>query len=303
VQALALLFYVVAFADSSEGSESTGRSVGCASDYISKAGVESCEPSLTGAAKKIVVFDPAGKYDVLLLCNDARPINDDFLTIECSVFIGVWPNGSEKGIGIDIIDRIPIQLRPNIYEMEPQSNPNIPSRRRPSIVKFPLEGNSDFAVESTFLAFGRELNRAWLEAYVSSEFFMPDLFSRINGVISRSHRIASGRCGISSVVRGKASRHQREEAEDQPKYGNPCLLVGRNGHCVGGVRRTSLMYKIVCAQAMLLFGFSASFALYRAFPQGKRVNRAWAALAAAWVVLGVLFLVSGITGKLWLFGI
>ena len=109
--------------------------------------------------------------------------------------------------------------------------------------------------------------------------------------------------GAASVEGSETSRDQREKTKYQAKKANPCLLVGSNGHCVGGVRRTSLLYKIVCAQAMLLSGFLASFAFYKAFPPGKRVNRAWAALAAAGVIPGVLSLVAGITGKVWLFGI
>lgn len=85
--------------------------------------------------------------------------------------------------------------------------------------------------------------------------------------------------------------------------GNPCLLIGEDGDCVGGVRRTSPLYQIVCLQAVLLFGLLAGFGVVRAFPVSQIFNRRWAAISAASMILGGLFLVAGITGKVWLFGI
>jgi hypothetical protein len=54
---------------------------------------------------------------------------------------------------------------------------------------------------------------------------------------------------------------------------------------------------------MLLSGFGAGFALFKAFPPGEESKVAWAAVAAAGIVSGIFFLIAGITGNVWLFGI
>lgn len=109
-------------------------------------------------------------------------------------------------------------------------------------------------------------------------------------------------CSTGKPSRRNGSGH-RDKAKERSPSGNPCLLVGEDGHCVGGVRRTSLLYQIVCSQAVLLFGLLAGYSATRAFPAPKVRDLRWQAIGTASAVIGLLFLVGGISGKLWLFGI
>lgn len=105
------------------------------------------------------------------------------------------------------------------------------------------------------------------------------------------------------IERGGNGRSHRDEAQSYTPSGNPCLLKGEDGHCVGGVRRTSLLYKVVCIQAVLFLGILAGFGVYRSFPVSKPFDLRWLAISAASAVAGQIFLIASITGKVWLFGI
>jgi hypothetical protein len=109
--------------------------------------------------------------------------------------------------------------------------------------------------------------------------------------------------GTSGIERRSNSGGHRDSAQGDTPSGNPCLLIGEDGHCVGGVRRTSLLYQVVCLQAVLLLGLLAGFGAFRAFPISKPFDLRWFAICAASAIAGQFFLVAGITGKVWLFGI
>ncbi|HCW60102.1 MAG: hypothetical protein CMN59_01300 [Sphingobium sp.] len=81
------------------------------------------------------------------------------------------------------------------------------------------------------------------------------------------------------------------------------MLVGEDGRCFGGLRRTSLLYKIISLQAVFFFGFFTAYSAFLAFPPGKRVNRLWLAVVPASAIIGCLALVASVTSKIWLFGI
>ena len=101
---------------------------------------------------------------------------------------------------------------------------------------------------------------------------------------------------------GNGSDHSYKP-KSSPPSGNPCLLVGINGRFVGGIRSTSLLYQIICLQSVLFFGFIAGLGATKAFPVRKRCDYGWLAIASASGITGLLFLVTGITGKIWLLGI
>ena len=100
--------------------------------------------------------------------------------------------------------------------------------------------------------------------------------------LALSAAIPSGIGGETRIDSSSDSGSQRQHAEGQPRQGNSCLLEGQDGHCVGGVRRTSLLYQIVCSQAILLFGVFC-FSITRAFPPGERPDCRWIAGIAAGV--------------------
>ena len=89
----------------------------------------------------------------------------------------------------------------------------------------------------------------------------------------------------------------------EPPSGNPCLLVGSDGACVGGARRTSRLYDAISGFAMFFFCFCASVSFCAAFPTGKPFKGRWLAVSAACLIGCGLFAVAAITGKIWLFGL
>jgi hypothetical protein len=125
-----------------------------------------------------------------------------------------------------------------------------------------------------------------------------------------ANRNTGGKSGLSRVDRrsagipsSKTGGIQSETSEDRSPSGNPCLLIGRDGACVGGVRRASGLYEIVSGFSMLLLCIVASISLGLAFPIGKRPKLGWLALSATSLIGSGLFLVAAITGEVWLFGI
>lgn len=112
------------------------------------------------------------------------------------------------------------------------------------------------------------------------------------------------RIGGHSGVNGRSDRgDHRKESEEETPDGNPCLLKSEHGGCLGGVRRTSLLYQVVCFQAMLFFGLIAGISAAKAFRPGEPIDLRWAALVPAGIIAGSFFLIAGITGKVWLFGL
>jgi hypothetical protein len=73
--------------------------------------------------------------------------------------------------------------------------------------------------------------------------------------------------------------------------------------CLSGIRSTSLLYQVVCLQAVLLLSLLAGYSTTRAFSVGKLVDLRWLAIVSASAVADLFFLVTGITGEVWLFGI
>lgn len=124
---------------------------------------------------------------------------------------------------------------------------------------------------------------------------------RLDESLSAPFRLFSRLLGVQSS--GNGSRH-REKPQSHAPRSNSCLLVGEDGDCVGGVRSTSLLYQIICLEAVLLFGLLTGYSLTRAFPSfNEPVNFAWLAACTASYVTGMFFLIAGITGNVWLFGI
>lgn len=107
----------------------------------------------------------------------------------------------------------------------------------------------------------------------------------------------------SRVERSHDSGDHGHAAKPQAPSANPCLLVGVDGRCVGGIRRTSLLYQVVCLQAVLLFGFLTAFGAFRADRSLEGGKSLWLALSSASAVTFFLFLVAGVTGEIWLLGI
>ena len=123
---------------------------------------------------------------------------------------------------------------------------------------------------------------------------------RCNESVVRFGRMDRRHSGVESG--GYGGDHSDKSKGGSPS-GNSCLLVGGDRRCVGGVRRTSLLYQIICLQAVLLFGLLAGYGTTRAIPAGKQVDLRWLAISAASAIIGALFLFGGVTGKVWLFGI
>jgi hypothetical protein len=78
--------------------------------------------------------------------------------------------------------------------------------------------------------------------------------------------------------------------------------VGKKGRCLRGIRRTSLLYKVVSLEAVLFSGLFAGFAVTKGCPVEERPDGRWIAGAIAGVVLGPYILLAGITGELRLIG-
>lgn len=110
------------------------------------------------------------------------------------------------------------------------------------------------------------------------------------------------RC-MAGVERRSDSGNHGYEPERKTQGPNNCLLVSEDRRCFGGVRRTSLLYKIISLQAVFFFGFFTAYSAFRAFPPWKRVNSFWLAVVPASAIIGCLSLVASVTGKIWLFGI
>lgn len=117
---------------------------------------------------------------------------------------------------------------------------------------------------------------------------------RFVGMNRRAARVEGG---------GDGGSHS-DKAQGKAPSGNPCLLVGENGHCVGGVRRTSLLYQIVASQAVLLGGLLAGYGFFRSFPVGRKFfYPRWLAIATTGMVAGCYGLIASIGGEAWLFGL
>lgn len=138
---------------------------------------------------------------------------------------------------------------------------------------------------------------------IRSNLRLSNMTTTFNGSFSRIGTTARFVGGALSEPSGGDSRAHSHDTQKGAPRANPCLLVSEDGTCVGGIRRTSLLYKIVTGQAVLLFGFLAGFGATRAFPIGKAANYQWITIIAASAVASMLFLIANITGKLWLFGI
>jgi hypothetical protein len=96
---------------------------------------------------------------------------------------------------------------------------------------------------------------------------------------------------------------QGHNPSTKPPSGNPCLLVGSDGACVGGARRTSGLYDAISGFAMLFLGVGAGFSFALSQPDGERTDFRWLAVSGAALVGCCLFTVAAITGKVWLFGL
>lgn len=114
-----------------------------------------------------------------------------------------------------------------------------------------------------------------------------------------------GMDGRAPRIEGRSDgRAHSDEAQGKAPSSNPCLLVGENGHCVGGVRRTSLLYQIVASQAVLLGGLLAGYGFFRSFPVGRKFfYPRWFAIATTGMVVGCYGLIASIRGEAWLFGL
>ena len=77
--------------------------------------------------------------------------------------------------------------------------------------------------------------------------------------------VFSGYGSSAGEPRGSDSRSHSDEAKEQAPRCNPCLLVPKDGSCVGGIRRTSLPYQIIRSLAVLLFSLLAGYGAPRAF--------------------------------------
>lgn len=113
--------------------------------------------------------------------------------------------------------------------------------------------------------------------------------------------------GVDSGETGKDGGDNRGKHRDDHKWyapsGNPCLLVGSDGACVSGIRRTSRLYDAVCLLSALLLGIFAGISSALTFPVGKVPDYRWLAAASACAIGCLLFFEGGVTGKLWLFGL
>ncbi len=107
--------------------------------------------------------------------------------------------------------------------------------------------------------------------------------------------------GAFGEERGADSRHHRHEAQSGAPSGNPCLLEGEDGTCVGGVRLASSLYEGVSGFAMLLFGFLAPVCLALALPSCKPVQYPWFAASAACLIAGAYCLIATIGHEAWFF--
>jgi hypothetical protein len=140
----------------------------------------------------------------------------------------------------------------------------------------------------------------------------------INEVRSRlfyakfSAQAETGTSGIGSIF-GSGSRTpsvdrsgdrsaERQEAKGKANNAKQSLKVREEGAGLSGIRRTSLLYKIVCLEAMGLSGVLAAFSITRVFPVNERPKNRWIAGAFAGVIAGFYFLFAGITGELWPIG-
>ena len=129
------------------------------------------------------------------------------------------------------------------------------------------------------------------------------LFGLFDG-LERSVGTAFGLEGGALREDGGAYRgEQRESANYAAPSGNPCLLVGGDGLCVGGARRTSRLYDAVSAFAMLLFCLCAGVSFALSQPDGEHTDFRWLAVCAACLIGMGLFLKALFTGQIWLFGL
>ncbi len=168
------------------------------------------------------------------------------------------------------------------------------TRWHPAIVSQP-EGNDYLVVNFVRSHFIDKEIRTDISGVSLRDKLQPSL-----GVVSATPSLIGG---ISSVDRRTNSRDHRNESKRQTQSPNNCLLVGEDGRCFGGLRRTSLLYKIISLQAVFFFGFFTAYSAFLAFPPGKRVNRLWLAVVPASAIIGCLALVASVTSKIWLFGI
>ncbi len=94
---------------------------------------------------------------------------------------------------------------------------------------------------------------------------------------------------------------QGDNARSEAPSGNPCLLVGNDGGCIGSVCRTSSLNEIIAGSAMLFFGLCAGVGFAFSQPDGKRTNLGWLATGTARAVVCGFFAIAAVAGKVWLF--
>ena len=124
-----------------------------------------------------------------------------------------------------------------------------------------------------------------------------------NSIIRSPHRVLSGigsPLGIMGSGDGCAKGQEAKASTKDPENG---LVLSKVDRCRGGICRTSLLYKIVCLQTVLLCALAAGYGAVKALPPREAIDNRWLAFSAAGAVIGIYVLFLGIPGKLWLPGL
>jgi hypothetical protein len=92
---------------------------------------------------------------------------------------------------------------------------------------------------------------------------------RLADLAGGGDRQFGGNSSSSGIISSRYGGTERKKSEGKPKDGEQGLKVRKEGTRLGGVRRTSLLYKIVYLEAMLFTGILAGYSVTRVFPARK----------------------------------
>lgn len=107
----------------------------------------------------------------------------------------------------------------------------------------------------------------------------------------------------SSIDGGADGGEHRNEPKTGPNGGNPCLIEGVDGLCVGGVRTASSLYVGVSILLIFVCGPLASLSLCLSCWPGKAFDLRWAAMSLGFALMSAYGVYCAGTCKGYLFGI
>jgi hypothetical protein len=126
----------------------------------------------------------------------------------------------------------------------------------------------------------------------------------------RAHSISGGARALFGMVGGESGVNRRadgsghrDEAKRGPDGGNPCVAESEDHTCIGGLRRTSVLYQIVCIGLTLILGALAGVGIANGFPPSGNPKPVWLASGLIGMLGGGIFLIAAVDGNLWLFGL